>query len=180
MVSAFTPTKTARRGIGYVGGPTDYGRYQEMMHQVNLGLVDHVDKEVSGDRLPVGIKCSGARAVWLVGRWSRWTSSPRIGSERKRADRESGRGKNRSETTVLKSSAATDHHQGPRGGPEAVRVPNHLLYRKDRSLILWNPRGILDEATVTEIVAFIETVERCNSQPLDRFADLSGLDADGS
>lgn len=58
-----------------------------------------------------------------------------------------------------------------------MKVPDHLFYRKDQSLILWNPRGILDEATVTEVVAFIETVERRNPQPLDRFVDLSALDA---
>ena len=46
----FYAYKDRARGIAYVGGPTDYGRYQEMMHQVNLGLVDHVDKEVSGEK----------------------------------------------------------------------------------------------------------------------------------
>ena len=58
-----------------------------------------------------------------------------------------------------------------------MKVPAHVLFRKDQSLILWKPRGILDEATVNEIVAFIETVERRNQQPLNRFADLSALDA---
>jgi hypothetical protein len=58
-----------------------------------------------------------------------------------------------------------------------LKVPARVLFRKNLSLILWNPRGILDEATVNEIVAFIETVERRNQQPLNRFADLSALDA---
>ena len=58
-----------------------------------------------------------------------------------------------------------------------LKLPPHVLFRKDQSLILWSPRGILDEATVNEIVAFIETVERRNQQPLNRFADLSVLDA---
>lgn len=46
----FYAYKDRARGIAYVGGPTDYGRYQEMMHQVDLGLVDHVDREVSGEK----------------------------------------------------------------------------------------------------------------------------------
>jgi hypothetical protein len=58
-----------------------------------------------------------------------------------------------------------------------LKVPARVLFRKNLSLILWNPRGILDEATVNEIVAFIEAVERRNKQPLNRFADLSALDA---
>jgi hypothetical protein len=35
----------------------------------------------------------------------------------------------------------------------------------------------LDESTVNKIVVFIEAVERCNREPLNRFCDLSALDA---
>jgi hypothetical protein len=58
-----------------------------------------------------------------------------------------------------------------------LKLPAYVLFRKDLSLILWRPRGILDESTVNEIVEFIETVEKRNGQPLNRFVDLSGLDA---
>ena len=58
-----------------------------------------------------------------------------------------------------------------------MKLPAHVLFRKDLSLPVWKPRGILDESTVNEIVAFIETVEKRNKQPLNRFADLSALDA---
>jgi hypothetical protein len=58
-----------------------------------------------------------------------------------------------------------------------LKLPAHVLFRKDLSLILWKPRGILDESTVNEIIAFIETVERRHREPLNRFADLSGLEA---
>jgi len=58
-----------------------------------------------------------------------------------------------------------------------LKVPAHVRFRKDQSLIHWSPRGILDEATINEIVAFIETVERRNQQPFNRFVDLSVLDA---
>lgn len=58
-----------------------------------------------------------------------------------------------------------------------MKLPNYVWFRKEFSLILWKPRGILDEPTVNEIVAFIETVEKRNQQPLNRFADLSALDA---
>jgi hypothetical protein len=58
-----------------------------------------------------------------------------------------------------------------------MKLPAHVLFRKELSLILWKPRGILNEVLVKEIVAFIEAVERRASKPLNRFSDLSGLDA---
>ena len=57
-----------------------------------------------------------------------------------------------------------------------MKLPANVLFRKNLSLILWRPRGILDESTVNEIVEFIEAVEKRN-QPLNRFVDLSALDA---
>jgi hypothetical protein len=47
---SFYAYKDRARGIAYVGGPTDYGRYEETMHQVRLGRVDHVNKEVTGEK----------------------------------------------------------------------------------------------------------------------------------
>ena len=58
-----------------------------------------------------------------------------------------------------------------------MKLPAHVLFRKDLALILWKPRGILDESTVNGIVAFIEAVEKRNREPLNRFSDLSALDA---
>ena len=58
-----------------------------------------------------------------------------------------------------------------------MKLSSHVLFRKDLSLILWKPRGVLDQSTVNEIVAFIEAVEKRNSKPFNRFNDLSALDA---
>jgi hypothetical protein len=58
-----------------------------------------------------------------------------------------------------------------------LKLPAHVLFRKELALILWKPRGILDESTVNEIIAFIETVEKRHREPLNRFADLSALEA---
>jgi hypothetical protein len=57
-----------------------------------------------------------------------------------------------------------------------VKLPAHVLFRKELSLILWRPRGILDQRLVNEIVAFIETAERRANKPFNRFSDLSALD----
>ena len=56
-----------------------------------------------------------------------------------------------------------------------MKLPAHVLLRKDLSLILWKPRGILDESMINEIVAFIEAVGKRNREPLNRFSDLSAL-----
>jgi hypothetical protein len=57
-----------------------------------------------------------------------------------------------------------------------MKLPAHVLFRKELSLILWKPQGILDQALVNEVVAFIETAERRASKPFNRFNDLSALD----
>jgi hypothetical protein len=58
-----------------------------------------------------------------------------------------------------------------------MKLPAHVLFRKEVSLILWKPRGVLNQSKVNAIIAFIETVEKRNSKPLNRFNDLSALDA---
>jgi hypothetical protein len=58
-----------------------------------------------------------------------------------------------------------------------MKLPDRVLFRKELSLILWKPRGILDESLVNEIVVFIDTAEARASKPFNRFADLSALDA---
>ncbi|MFZ1219295.1 MAG: hypothetical protein WAO00_08375 [Chthoniobacterales bacterium] len=58
-----------------------------------------------------------------------------------------------------------------------MKLPPHVLFRKEWLLLVWKPRGILDEGIVNEITAFIEAVEAKNKQPINRFSDLSALDA---
>ena len=57
-----------------------------------------------------------------------------------------------------------------------MKLPPHVLFRKEWSLILWKPHGILDEPLVNEVIAFIDTAEKRASKPFDRFTDLSALE----
>jgi hypothetical protein len=41
--------------------------------------------------------------------------------------------------------------------PAKPELPAHVLFRKDWSLMLWKPHGVLDEVIVKEIVAFIDS-----------------------
>jgi hypothetical protein len=43
--------------------------------------------------------------------------------------------------------------------------------------MVWKPHGILDHPLVNEIVAFVEAAEERAQKPINRFADLSALDA---
>jgi hypothetical protein len=56
-----------------------------------------------------------------------------------------------------------------------LKLSAHVLFRKDLSLMLWKPHGILDEVIVKEIVSFIEVAEERASKTFNRFADLSAL-----
>src|SRR5438309_10066298 len=58
-----------------------------------------------------------------------------------------------------------------------LKLPAHVLFRKELSLMVWKLHGILDQALVNEIVAFVEAAEEGAQKPFNRFADLSGLDA---
>jgi len=58
-----------------------------------------------------------------------------------------------------------------------MKLPAHVSFRKDLSLIMWKPHGVLDEGIVNEIVVFIGTAEARSSKPFNRFADMSALDA---
>jgi hypothetical protein len=57
-----------------------------------------------------------------------------------------------------------------------MKVPAQLLFRKELSLLLWKPLGTLNEAVVSELVAFIETAERRKLKSFNRFTDMSALD----
>jgi hypothetical protein len=58
-----------------------------------------------------------------------------------------------------------------------MKLPAHVLFRKELPLMLWKPHGTLDQTLVNQVVAFIDTAEKRTSKPFHRFTDLSALDA---
>src|SRR4030095_5091351 len=58
-----------------------------------------------------------------------------------------------------------------------LKFPAHVLFRKELSLMVWKPHGILDQALVNEIVAFVEAAEERAQKPFKRFVTLSALHA---
>src|SRR5687767_6707777 len=51
-----------------------------------------------------------------------------------------------------------------------------VSFRNDLSLLIWQPRGILDEPHVEKIIAMLERAEDEAEKPFDRYTDLSKLD----
>ncbi|MEO8439672.1 MAG: hypothetical protein ABI540_05560 [Spartobacteria bacterium] len=58
-----------------------------------------------------------------------------------------------------------------------MKTPAGVWCREDLPLILWQPRGILTETVVDEVVAYVEEQEEMAREPFNRFTDLSRLDA---
>ncbi len=58
-----------------------------------------------------------------------------------------------------------------------MKLPPNVFFRPDLRLMIFRPRGILNEKRVNTIVAFLEEVEERVGHPFDRFSDLSKLDA---
>ncbi len=51
-----------------------------------------------------------------------------------------------------------------------------VSFHRDLNLIVWQPRGILDELHVEKIISTLEELEDEAEEPFDRFTDLSKVD----
>ena len=58
-----------------------------------------------------------------------------------------------------------------------MKLPPNVFFRSDLRLMIFRPRGILNEKRVNTIVAFLEKEEERAEHPFNRFSDLSKLDA---
>jgi hypothetical protein len=58
-----------------------------------------------------------------------------------------------------------------------LKLPGDVLFHHDLQLLVFRPRGILDEKVVDEIVAFLEKAEERAEKPFNRYSDLSKIEA---
>jgi hypothetical protein len=56
-------------------------------------------------------------------------------------------------------------------------LPEDVECIEDASLFIWRPRGVLNEAMVNKILAFVADQERKFGRPFNRFTDMSALHA---
>ena len=57
------------------------------------------------------------------------------------------------------------------------RLLPHVLFHQDVRLMVYRPRGILDEKTIGKIIAMLEEIEDEAKHPFNRYTDFSKLEA---
>jgi hypothetical protein len=58
-----------------------------------------------------------------------------------------------------------------------MKLPADVTFIEDVTLLIWRPRGVLDEAIVNKILTFVVDQESKLGRPFDRFTDMSALNA---
>ena len=58
-----------------------------------------------------------------------------------------------------------------------MKLPPDVTFHMEQRLMVWRPRGILDEKVVNQIITFIGSAEATSKTPFDRFIDTTLLDA---
>jgi hypothetical protein len=58
-----------------------------------------------------------------------------------------------------------------------MKLPPDVTFHPEQRLMVWRPRGILDEKMVSQITTFIGSVEATSKSSFDRFTDTTLLDA---
>ena len=54
-----------------------------------------------------------------------------------------------------------------------MKLPPEIQFDKDIRLLVYRPRGLIDEAAVNKIVSVIEEIEAATQEPFNRFSDTS-------
>ena len=54
-----------------------------------------------------------------------------------------------------------------------MKLPPEIQFYEDIRLLVYRPRGLIDEAAVNKIVSVIEEIEAATQEPFNRFSDAS-------
>ena len=55
--------------------------------------------------------------------------------------------------------------------PDHVKLPSEVSFQSDLPLLVYRPRGVLNEAAVSNLIGFIGELESTIQQPFNRFFD---------
>ena len=58
-----------------------------------------------------------------------------------------------------------------------MNIPPNIQYLEEPGLLVWQPRGVLDQAQVDRIILYLSEEENRLGKSFDRFTDLSRIDA---
>ena len=54
-----------------------------------------------------------------------------------------------------------------------MKLPPEVHFYKDIRVLVYRPRGLIDEAAVNKIISVIEDIEAATQEPFNRFSDTS-------
>jgi len=54
-----------------------------------------------------------------------------------------------------------------------MKLPAEIQFYEDVRLLVYRPRGLIDEAAVNKIISVIEEIEAATQEPFNRFSDAS-------
>src|SRR5215831_8460416 len=54
-----------------------------------------------------------------------------------------------------------------------MKLPPDVEFNEDIRLLIYRPRGLIDQAAVNKIIAVIEEIEAASPEPFNRFSDAS-------
>src|SRR5207247_10943953 len=59
----------------------------------------------------------------------------------------------------------------------AMKPPSEVEFLEEAHLLIWRPRGILDEAAVNKVLVDLLRREAMAAKPFNRFSDLSAVES---
>jgi hypothetical protein len=54
-----------------------------------------------------------------------------------------------------------------------MKLPPDVQFHQDIGLLVYRPRGLIDEAAINKVVSVIEDIETATQEPFNRFSDTS-------
>ena len=57
-----------------------------------------------------------------------------------------------------------------------MKLPPEIEFHQDIRLLIYRPRGLIDEAVLNKVISVIEDLEAATQEPFNRFSDTSEID----
>jgi hypothetical protein len=54
-----------------------------------------------------------------------------------------------------------------------MKLPSEIEFRPDSRLLIYRPRGLIDETAINKVISAIEDLEAATQEPFNRFSDTS-------
>jgi hypothetical protein len=54
-----------------------------------------------------------------------------------------------------------------------MKLPPEIQFHEDIRLLVYRPRGLIDEAEINKVISVIEEIEAASREPFNRFSDTS-------